>query len=127
MCARLKTHLKKHNILKTNQFGFRENSSTSDAIVEFLDDCYNEINNKNYTISVFLDFSRAFDTINHSILIEKLNYIGINGSLLQWFASYLSNRKQCVSIDSSKSNYKTITSGVPRRDPAYHQLCLFYI
>ena len=63
MCTRLKHHLSLNNILNDNQFGFRANNSTSDAIIQFLNECYNSINSKNHIISVFLDLSKAFDTL----------------------------------------------------------------
>ena len=96
MCARLDSYLKSNNILCTNQFGFRKNLNTSDAIIEFLDYVYSSLDSKQSTISVYLDFLTAFDTVNHSILISKLLHNGVRGVMQRWFESYLSklNQKQ---------------------------------
>ena len=94
MCARLYSYLKSKNILCTNQFGFRKNSNTSDAIIEFLDYFHSSLGNKQRAIAVYLNFSKAFDTVNHEIFMGKLQHNGIRGVMLSWFKSYLSNRKQ---------------------------------
>ena len=70
MCARLESYLKSNNILFTNQFGFRKNFNTSDAIIEFLDYVYSSLDCKQSTIAVYLDFSKAFDTVNPNILMS---------------------------------------------------------
>ena len=98
MCARLDSYLKSNNILCTNQFGFRKNSNASDTIIEFLYQVYSSLDKKQSTIAVYLDFSKAFDTVNHEILMSKLRHKGIRGVMLSWFKSYLSNRKQYVSV-----------------------------
>ena len=92
ICARLDSYLKSNNIVCTNQFGFRKNSNTSDAIIEFLDYVHSSFDKKQSTIAVYLDFSKAFDTVNHEILVSKFQHNGIRGVMLSWFKSYLSNR-----------------------------------
>ena len=112
MCGGLESYLKSNNILCTNQFGFYKNSYTSDAIIEFLDYVYSSLDKEQSTIAVYLDFSIAFDTVkNHEILMSKLQHYGIRGVMLNWFKSYLSNRKQYVSVKNYMSN---ITLGVPQ-------------
>ena len=92
MCARLDSYLKSNNIFCTNQFRFRKNSNTSDAIIEFLDYVYSSLDSKQSTIAVYyLDFSKAFDTVNHDILMSKLLHNGVRGVMQQWFESYLSH------------------------------------
>ena len=71
-CARLDSYLKSNNILCTNQFGFCKNYNTSDAIIEFLDYVYSSLDKKQSIIAVYLDFSKAFDTVNHEILMIML-------------------------------------------------------
>ena len=93
ICARLDSYLKSKNILCTNQFGFRKNSNTSDAIIEFLDYVHSSFDKKQSTIAVYIDFSKVFDTVNHEILVSKFQHNGIRGVMLSWFKSYLSNRK----------------------------------
>ena len=114
MCARLDSYLKSNNILCTNQFGFRKNSNTSDAIIEFLDNVYSLLDSKQSTIAVYLEFSKALDTVNHNILMSKLLNNGVRGVMQRWFESYLTNRKQYVSIRSCNSSMSNISLGVPQ-------------
>ena len=107
MCTRLDSYLKSNNILCTNQFGFLKNSNT-DAIVEFLDYVYSSLDKKQSTLAVYLDFSTAFDTVNHEILLSKLQHHDIRGIMLSWFKSYLCNRKQYVSVKNSAPLCQTL-------------------
>ena len=97
MCALLDSNLKSNNILCTNQFGFRKNSNTFDAIIEFFEYVFSSLDKKQSTTTVYLDFSKAFDTVNHDILTSKLQHSGIRGVMQSWFKSHLSNRKRYVS------------------------------
>ena len=72
------------------------------------------IDKSTFGCGVFIDLQRAFDTVNHSILINKLKHYGIRGAGLDWFSSYLSNRKQYVSVNGATSDYLDITCGVPQ-------------
>ena len=127
MFIRLNNFLDMNEILCDEQFGFRKSSSTSDACVEFLDNTYSAINDKNNLIAVFLDFSKAFDTVNHGILLQKLNHMGIRGIMLDWFRSYLQNRVQYVSIDNMHSSNSCISLGVPQGSILGPILFLLYI
>ena len=84
------------NLLYNKQFGFRTNHSTSMALIQLVNNIASSIDDKETTVGVFLDFSKAFDTIDHHILLNKLDRYAIRGPALEWIASYLTNRKQFV-------------------------------
>ena len=74
----------------------------------------NDKNTKDASLAVFIDLSKAFDTLNHDILLHKLQFYGIRGICNSWFANYLSDRKQFIEIGDSKSSHKYMTTGVPQ-------------
>ena len=88
--------------------------STEYAALELIDRTITQMDKDELPINIYLDLSKAFDTIDHSILINKLEYYGIKGSHLRLLHSYLSNRKQYTEINNTKSNILSITTGVPR-------------
>ena len=102
MYNRLASFLEKNEILFNGQFGFRSNHSTNHAILLITDKIQKAIERKLYCCGIFLDLSKDFDTVNHDILLKKLENCGIRGIAKQWFCSYLSNRKQFVSLGSIK-------------------------
>ena len=114
MHKRLYEFLQEHKILFQNLFGFRKNNSTTFALLEITEKIKETIDNKKYGCGIFIDLRKAFDTVNHEILLKKLEHYGIRGKALTWFTSYLTNRKQYVFLNGecSKSNY--ITCGVPQ-------------
>ena len=99
MYNRLYKYLKENNILYKKQFGFQKNHSTEHAIMQLVDQINNSFENNQYTPGVFIDLSKAFDTVDHEILIAKLENYGIKGNNLNWFKSYLENRKQFIRSD----------------------------
>ena len=109
------------------QFGFLKKRSTNDAILEFTEFCYSALNEKKSTATALLDLSKAFDTIDHNILVKKLECYGIRGKSNEWFCSYLANRKQYVEINDNKSITSTITCGVLRGSILGPLLFIIYI
>ena len=103
-----------NNILNPNQYGFRKNRSTADAIVDMTQYIYDNLDQGETVISFFLDFSKAFDTVDHDILLYKLHLYGIRDIALNWFHSYLSGRLQYVSLDDFNSQVHLIDRGVPQ-------------
>ena len=124
---KLTSFIEKHNILHNKQFGFRKGYSTTHALIELTDKIAKAFEKKHIVISLFLDLSKAFDCIDHSILLKKLKYYGIRGNAIQWFESYLCNRKQYVSVDNFNSEYKSISVGVPQGSNLGPLLFLLYI
>lgn len=111
---RLEEFLYKNEIISSNQYGFKNGCSTTDAIYKLVNTInYNMQENKK-CIVVFLDLAKAFDTVSHSKLLKKLENIGIRGTVLEVFASYLQDRKQVVKIGDKISQKETVTIGVPQ-------------
>ena len=108
------TFLEKNKVVCASQYGFRKNRSTVNAITELVCHITHAIENKQCTLSVFLDPSEAFDTIDHNILLHKLELYGVRGLALNWFQSYLTDRKQYVLYNNVQSQTLDITCGVPQ-------------
>ena len=86
------------------QFGFRSRHSTEHAVLRIIHQVQKATEDRDYSCKILLDFSKAFDTVNHNILLSKLEYYGIRGVVKDWFSLYLSNRTQTVSLGSVNSD-----------------------
>lgn len=127
MKSKLVKYFDTTNFLSSNQFGYRNNLSTEHALQHFMVEVYDGLNEGKYVTGLFLDIRKAFDTVNHEILLSKLWKIGIRGVPYNWFESYLLNRKQCVKIQNSYSKMGTIEQGVPQGSVLGAFLFLIYI
>ena len=121
------TFVRNCNLLSDSQFGFRQKHSTTHAILNFVNHIATAIDNHLHTLGIFLDLSKAFDTIDHEILLFKLSHYGVRGKALEWYKSYLTGRNQFVSINSANSNYASMTCGVPQGSLLGPLLFILYI
>jgi len=119
--------INEHNILNDSQYGFRKKYSTYMALIDLTDSISECIDTGDVTVGIFLDLAKAFDTVNHKILLGKLSHYGIRGTALDWFCSYLNNRLQYVCVNKVNSSYKQICCGVPQGSILGPLLFLLYI
>ena len=124
---RLIEYLERNKILNEHQFGFRKKHSTIHAMINILDTSLEALDQKLTVGGVFLDISKAFDCVDHDILLHKLENYGIRGNVYDWFKSYLSNRKQFVTINGKSSDYYNTSYGVPQGSVLGPILFLLYI
>ena len=127
MYTRLYSFLQDLKVLYEFQFGFRQNHSTYMALITSVDKIISALNNGDFVIGIFLDFSKAFDTIDHNILLEKLENYGIRGVAHKWFHNYLYDRYQYVNYANVSSNKRKIVCGVPQGSILGPLLFLLYI
>jgi len=127
MCKRLYAFLQLHNVLYSYKFGFKKYHSTTLALIEVIDSVYQHLDNHKYTIGIYLDLQKAFDAVNHDILLYKLSNFGIREVVYQWFKNYLSDRKQFISVAGVSSEIGSISMGVPRSSVLGPLLFLLYV
>ncbi len=112
--SRMSSFFDKHNVIYNKQFGFRKRHSTIHALNTAVTQVLHGLNNNKTIFGIFLDFSKAFDTIRHDILLDKLEHYGIRGHMHSLFKSYLTNRKQLVFNQDIESTLLDIKDGVPQ-------------
>jgi exonuclease III len=125
--SRLTSYLDRYKILNNRQFGFRKHHSTIHAMINLLDTCLDGLNERLTVGGIFLDISKAFDSVDHSILLAKLENYGIRGIVLQWFKSYLCERELFVSVNGTSSVKYLLEYGVPQGSVLGPILFLLYI
>ena len=125
--SQLYEYLNSNNFLSNMQFGFRQKRLMVSALTNFTDEILHNMEKGKFCGVVFLDLRKAFDTVDHEILVTKLSKLGINQSTLQWFQSYLSNRKQRTSCGNELSDSLPITVGVPQGSILGLLLFIIYI
>ena len=126
---RMTNYLNSNNLFYKHQYGFRPKHATIHPILHLLNHCAESTNTypKQYTLSIFCDLSKAFDVINHTILLHKLENLGLRGTIKIWLQNYLSQRTQYVEIDNIKSDVCTNECGVPQGSILGPLLYLIYV
>ena len=128
MYNRVNAFLTKHKIFYKYQFGFRKNHATADALSEVINFIYKSLDEGNFVFGIYIDLKKAFDTVQHRILLYKLQHYGIRGLALQWFESYLSKRKQYVVTNNTQSDMLELCEyGVPQGSVLGPMLFLLFI
>ena len=122
-------YFEENNLFFTSQYGFRTDHSTELAALEVADRIICDMDIGKIPFNIYLDLSKAFNTIDHKILFKKLDYYGIKGTSLNLIQSYLSNRKQFVNYNNTMSDLLTINMGVPHGSilgPLFMQMILLF-
>ena len=123
----MSTFLENNDLFLNEQGGFRKGKSTIDTVAKFTDDILLDLNKRGYTIAAFIDLKKAFDTVNHEILVQKLPHYGLTKDTTQWIECYLSNRSQKCTVNDITSSCLDIKCGVPQGSILGPLLFLLYI
>lgn len=127
MKIRLSQFLDKNSLISKNQFGFRQNLNTEGALLNFTTKLYDGINSGNCCAAIFVDITKAFDTVDHKLLLNKMHNIGIRGVAYNWFYSYLKDRSHITKICDQHSDPAEIQYGIPQGSVLSGPLFLIYI
>ena len=129
---RLMDYLERNNIINDNQHGFRKGHSCLSQLLSHTTFILNQMNEGNDVDTIYVDYSKAFDKVDHGILLEKLKLYGIEGKYHVWLSNFVQGRKQCVYVNGSVSYMTDVVSGVPQGSvlgpgPFWDPCFLFYI
>ena len=127
MYNHLISSIDKEDIIYKFQFGFRKSHSTNHAIISMVEKVNQALDFGKVLVGIFLDLKKAFDTVDHTIIVDKLFKYGIRGNIFNWFKSYLSNRKQYVNWQGRYSVIETVSCGVPRGSILGPLLFILYV
>ena len=127
MQKRLYKFLEKHDLMYPLQFGFRRKHSTNQALIEVTEKIKEALDSGQTSLGIYLDIKKAFDTVNHNIMLKKMYHYGIRGTVYNWFKSYLSHRTQYVKVNGCNSHIDTIQTGVPQGSVLGPLLYIMYV
>ena len=114
MYTRMMNYIEKHNLVYSSQYGFHKGHSTQHATLDIVNAIQANMNQGLYSCGVFIGLKKTFDTVDHNILLDKLNFYGFRGLINRWFSSYLNDRTQTTQIADHISNKASISFGVPQ-------------
>ena len=127
MYSRLYKYLTENNLLYCKQFGFQKEHSPEHAILQLVEQINQSFEKNEFTLGMFVDLSKAFDTVDHQILLKKLEYYGIARNNLRWFENYLKDQKQFISFEHNSTKKATVTCSVPQGSIIGPLLLLLYV